>query len=112
MDSVQAIVLAVVQGLTEFLPVSSSGHLILFPALFGWEDQGLSFDVAVHLGTLLAVLWVLRQRVLSLIQAVLGGIRRQSVDPQHWRMGGDVVDWLRPGPGFAPTPGFASRQKA
>ena len=53
MDPVHAIVLAVVQGLSEFLPISSSGHLILIPHLFGWPDQGLAFDVAVHVGTLL-----------------------------------------------------------
>lgn len=52
----QAIVLALVQGLTEFLPVSSSAHLILPSKLLGWPDQGLAFDVAVHVGTLLAVL--------------------------------------------------------
>ncbi len=46
MDPVHAIVLAVVQGLSEFLPISSSGHLILIPHLFGWPDQGLAFDVA------------------------------------------------------------------
>jgi undecaprenyl-diphosphatase len=63
LDSVQAIILAVVQGITEFLPVSSSGHLILLPQLLGWEDQGLAFDVMVHLGTLLAVLVYFRQEV-------------------------------------------------
>jgi undecaprenyl-diphosphatase len=52
----QVIILAVVQGLTEFLPVSSTAHLILFPWLFHWPDPGLAFDVALHLGTLLAVL--------------------------------------------------------
>lgn len=52
----QAVILALVQGLTEFLPVSSSAHLDLFPWLFGWEDPGLSFDIALHLGTLCAVL--------------------------------------------------------
>ena len=52
----QAVVLGVVQGLTEFLPVSSSAHLILVPWLFGWHDPGLAFDVALHAGTLLAVL--------------------------------------------------------
>jgi undecaprenyl-diphosphatase len=51
----QLIVLAVVQGLTEFLPVSSSGHLVLVPSIFGWTDQGLAFDVAVHFGSLIAV---------------------------------------------------------
>ncbi|MDO4436226.1 MAG: undecaprenyl-diphosphate phosphatase [Cardiobacteriaceae bacterium] len=51
----EAVVLALVQGVTEFLPVSSSAHLLLVPFLFGWADQGLAFDVAVHLGTLVAV---------------------------------------------------------
>lgn len=52
----QAVVLAIVQGLTEFLPVSSTAHLALFPWLLGWKDPGLTFDVALHLGTLAAVL--------------------------------------------------------
>ena len=49
-------ILAAVQGITEFLPISSSGHLILVPLLAGWKDQGLVIDVAVHVGTLLAVM--------------------------------------------------------
>jgi undecaprenyl-diphosphatase len=52
----QAFALGAVQGLTEFLPVSSSAHLVLVPWLFGWEDPGLAFDVALHLGSLLALL--------------------------------------------------------
>jgi undecaprenyl-diphosphatase len=55
MDILQAVILALVQGLTEFLPISSSAHLILVPVLTGWQDQGLAFDVAVHFGTLAAV---------------------------------------------------------
>src|SRR5215475_12104505 len=55
-SSFQAFILGTVQGLTEFLPVSSSAHLIIVPWLFGWEDPGLAFDVALHLGTLLALL--------------------------------------------------------
>jgi undecaprenyl-diphosphatase len=55
MPLIQVIVLGLVQGVTEFLPVSSSGHLILVSWLAGWPDQGLSFDVALHVGTLLAV---------------------------------------------------------
>ncbi|MGH7868740.1 MAG: undecaprenyl-diphosphate phosphatase, partial [Candidatus Dormibacteraceae bacterium] len=51
----QAIVLAIVQGIAEFLPISSTGHLILFPWLLGWKDPGLTFDVALHAGTLVAV---------------------------------------------------------
>lgn len=52
----QAVVLAIVQGLTEFLPISSTAHLVLFPWVLGWKDPGLTFDVALHAGTLLAVL--------------------------------------------------------
>ncbi|RKZ37827.1 MAG: undecaprenyl-diphosphatase [Gammaproteobacteria bacterium] len=55
MEMVQILVLAAVQGLTEFLPISSSAHLVLVPMIFGWPDQGLAFDVAVHVGTLGAV---------------------------------------------------------
>ncbi len=53
--------LALLQGLTEFLPISSSAHLILLPRLVGWTDQGLAFDVAVHVGTLMAVVWYFRR---------------------------------------------------
>ena len=53
MTLIQIIVLALVQGLTEFLPISSSAHLILVPVLSDWPDQGLAFDVAVHVGTFL-----------------------------------------------------------
>ena len=56
MDAIQIIVLALIQGITEFLPISSSGHLILPAQLLNWEDQGLAFDVAVHVGTLTAVI--------------------------------------------------------
>lgn len=54
-SALQAMILGAVQGLTEFLPVSSSAHLVLIPWLMGWEDSGLAFDVALHLGTLLAL---------------------------------------------------------
>jgi undecaprenyl-diphosphatase len=63
LDWLQIVVLAIVQGITEFLPISSSGHLILVPQLFGWQDQGLAFDVAVHVGTLIAVVYYFRQDV-------------------------------------------------
>ena len=51
-DGFQALVLAVLQGLTEFLPISSSAHLVIPSLILGWQDQGLAFDVAVHVGTL------------------------------------------------------------
>ena len=65
-ESLQALVLAIVQGLTEFLPISSSGHLILVPSLLGWADQGLAFDVAAHLGSLAAVCAYFRRDILAL----------------------------------------------
>jgi undecaprenyl-diphosphatase len=71
-DWMQVVALAVLQGFTEFLPISSSAHLILLPVLVAWPDQGLAFDVAVHVGTLLAVLVYFRRDL--------------------WRMG---ADWLR-----------------
>lgn len=75
MDSIQIALLAFVQGLTEFLPISSSGHLILTPLLFGYELQDLSFDVAVHLGTLAAVLLYFRRDLVTMATAMLAGAR-------------------------------------
>ena len=63
MSTVEVIILAIIQGLTEFLPISSSAHLILPSAMFGWQDQGLVFDVAVHVGTLLAVMLYFRRDI-------------------------------------------------
>ncbi len=60
--------LAIIQGVTEFLPVSSSGHLILLPALTGLDDQGLVIDVAVHVGTLFAVCWYFRRDVAEVVR--------------------------------------------
>ncbi len=76
MTTLQIIVLAIVQGLTEFLPISSSAHLILVPALSDWPDQGLAFDVAVHFGSLGAVLLYFRRDIAALLRGgvqVLGG---------------------------------------
>ncbi|GAB4295193.1 MAG: undecaprenyl-diphosphate phosphatase [Thiohalomonadaceae bacterium] len=64
MELIQIIALAILQGLTEFLPISSSAHLILLPQMEGWSDQGLAFDVAVHVGTLAAVVWYFRRDLL------------------------------------------------
>lgn len=67
MDLIEIVVLAVLQGLTEFLPISSSAHLILPSRMLGWEDQGLAFDVAVHVGTLAAVMIYFREDIYRLI---------------------------------------------
>jgi len=61
MTTLQIVVLAIVQGITEFLPISSSGHLILVPYLTNWRDQGLDFDLAVHIGTLTAIVVYFRR---------------------------------------------------
>lgn len=78
---VQAIVLGVVQGLTEFLPVSSSGHLIVVPALLGWDDpfiESLAFSVMLHVATLLALLVYFRSDWLRLVPAGLAALRDRS----------------------------------
>ena len=72
MSWLQVVVLAIVQGLTEFLPISSSGHLVLVPKLSGWVDQGLAYDVAVHFGSLVALLLFFRRDIAALFR---GGIQ-------------------------------------
>jgi undecaprenyl-diphosphatase len=71
MTPIHAVVLGIVQGATEFLPVSSSGHLILVPALLGWPDQGLAFDAAVHLGTGLALLCYFLPELARILRGLL-----------------------------------------
>ena len=67
----QALILGAVQGLTEFLPVSSSAHLVLVPWLFGWDDPGLAFDVALHLGSLLALLIYYWREWLTMVLSIV-----------------------------------------
>ena len=74
------VVLAIVQGITEFLPISSSAHLILVPHFLGWPDQGLGFDLAMHLGTLVAVLAYFRHDVARLWQAWVQSMTRGRRD--------------------------------
>ena len=81
LDFIQVIVLAIVQGITEFLPISSSGHLVLVPRFMGWPDQGLAFDVAVHVGTLSAVLFYFRDDLRVMIRAWLRSLGGAGVDP-------------------------------
>jgi len=78
--SFQALVLGLIQGLTEFLPISSSAHLALAPWFFGWQDPGLAFDVALHFGTLLAVLWFFRKEWAQLIAAVISIVQKRRVE--------------------------------
>ena len=69
---VQALLLGIVQGLTEFFPVSSDGHLVLVPYLAGWQTPGLAFDVALHMGTLAALLVYFRREIVAIVLGVLG----------------------------------------
>jgi undecaprenyl-diphosphatase len=81
--AVQALVMGIVQGLTEFLPVSSSGHLIIVPALLGWHDPfitSLAFSVMLHIGTLAALLIYFRADWLRLVPAGLATIRDRSFE--------------------------------
>ncbi|CAM4017412.1 undecaprenyl-diphosphate phosphatase [Pseudoalteromonas byunsanensis] len=84
MSIIEIIVLALVQGLTEFLPISSSAHLILPSQILGWADQGTAFDVAVHVGTLLAVVIYFRKEVADILVAWFGsfGAQGKSDDSQ------------------------------
>jgi undecaprenyl-diphosphatase len=81
MTTVQAVIFGAVQGLTEFLPVSSTAHLILLPWFMGWPDPGLAFDVALHLGTLVALLIYFRAEWIALIASALGIVRGRTQSP-------------------------------
>ncbi|SMN13351.1 Undecaprenyl-diphosphatase [Bathymodiolus heckerae thiotrophic gill symbiont] len=80
MDFYQIIILALIQGISEFLPISSSAHLILVPKLTDWPDQGLAFDVVVHMGTLLAVVYYYRHIISQLLgDFYLSIVQREAV---------------------------------
>ena len=82
MSEFQALILGIVQGFREFLPISSSGHLIFIPKLFGWADQGLAFDTMMHLGTLAAVVIYFRQKLRQLLMSVV--TFKKTVDNSQW----------------------------
>lgn len=90
MDWLQVAILALVQGLTEFLPISSSAHLILVPVLTEWEDQGLAFDVALHIGSLAAVVVYFRQDLVRMGDSLLDYVRGRGLDADG-RLGGWVL---------------------
>ena len=81
------VILAAVQGISEFLPVSSSGHLILLPKIAGWQDQGLNIDIAVHVGTLGAVLVYFWRDIIAIILGFFGGKRRERRERRERRAG-------------------------
>src|SRR3954470_5946134 len=83
MDALQAIVLGIVQGLTEFLPVSSSGHLRIVPAFLGWEDPGAAFTAVIQLGTMAAVLLYFRRDLWNIARAWVTELRRPHRQRSH-----------------------------
>jgi undecaprenyl-diphosphatase len=87
-------ILSLIQGLTEFLPVSSSGHLVLLPHLFGWENQGLEMDVALHVGTLIAVLvyfWAdIWEIITHFVQYCIRGFQADLLN-RHVRLGLSLI---------------------
>ncbi|HLD95845.1 MAG TPA: undecaprenyl-diphosphate phosphatase, partial [Alphaproteobacteria bacterium] len=88
MTTLHLIILAVIQGLTEFLPVSSSGHLVLLPHILKWQDQGFIVDVALHVGTLMAVILYFKYEIRLMIRDcfsyVLGGFKKGEMTPFVW----------------------------
>jgi undecaprenyl-diphosphatase len=90
LDIWNIVILALIQGITEFLPISSSAHLVLLPKLLHIEDQGLAFDVALHVGSLGAVLLYFRQDLGLLFRAWLTSIRTRRLDAESrlvWGVG-------------------------
>ncbi|WP_136483284.1 undecaprenyl-diphosphate phosphatase [Vibrio sp. H11] len=86
MDAWYALFLGIVQGITEFLPISSSAHLILMPTLLGEADQGISFDLATHIGTLFAVLIYFRQDIILLLSEWSKSITHRQYSTSHSRL--------------------------
>jgi undecaprenyl-diphosphatase len=86
MTEFQALVMGLVQGLSEFLPISSSAHLALTPWFFGWDDPGLAFDVALHIGTLVAVAWYFRREWVALARSAVSIAGKRRVEtPDEWK---------------------------
>src|ERR1700741_3154319 len=83
MSWAEILVLAVVQGLTEFLPISSTAHLRIVPALLGWNDPGAEFSAVLQIGTLVAVLWYFWRDVVRILVAMLSDLRRGKLATTH-----------------------------
>jgi undecaprenyl-diphosphatase len=91
MSIVEAIVLAVVQGLTEFLPISSTAHLRIVPALLGWQDPGAAFSAVIQIGTLVAVLAYFWRDVVRILSAMVADLRRGKLATTHDAMLGWMI---------------------
>jgi len=93
----QAVVMGLIQGATEFLPVSSSGHLVLIPWLLGWQDPGLTYDSVVHLGTLVALLLYFRRQVLQLLSGWWQSLCTRSLTTDEARLAWLIIVSAIPG---------------
>jgi undecaprenyl-diphosphatase len=91
MSLLEILVLAVLQGLTEFLPISSSAHLILVPLVTGWEDQGLAFDIAVHVGSLIAVMLYFRREIQRMTYQWVQSLGRREIGDRDARLAWAVL---------------------
>jgi len=96
-DAVQAMILALIQGLTEFLPISSSAHLAMIPLVSSWPDQGLAFDCVVHLGSLTAVVVYFRSDLMRMFAGMVLTVQARSITANH----DGYLAWLI---GFATIP--------
>ncbi|MEQ8168867.1 MAG: undecaprenyl-diphosphatase UppP [Candidatus Eremiobacterota bacterium] len=90
MSIYQAIVLGIIQGVTEFLPVSSSAHLLLTRWFLGWPEVDISFDIALHVGTLISILWYFRVKICSLFKGFFDSIKERTVQGDPYRK----LSWL------------------
>ena len=79
MDSIQAIILGIIQGLTEFLPISSTAHLRIVPALLGWRDPGAAFTAVIQFGTLVAVILYFRKDIITITGSVIKSIQTRNL---------------------------------
>lgn len=91
MEAAQIVLLSFVQGLTEFLPISSSAHLVLVPLLFGYELQSLAFDVAVHVGTLVAVMLYFRREIAAMFLALLVSAKTRRIESPDAKLAWMIV---------------------
>jgi len=94
---IQALILGIVQGLTEFMPISSSAHLVIMPWAFGWKDPGLAFDLALHLGTLVALIWFFSTDWVRLARAGIASIVELKINDADRRLAWLLVIGSIPG---------------
>lgn len=90
-EIIQAIVLGIVQGITEFMPISSDGHLVIVPWLLGWQDQSLLFDTVLHWGTLVSILVVFWRDLWAIFVATLKSVATRSLADPNARLGWFIV---------------------